>query len=271
LPIQQNPGTNNTLLVVASKVLFIYDILLMLDKEILFITGSKWSPIKFLYLLSRYLPLVEFAVVIYHQGSSNLSNSNCRIAYRVNGFLDVIGMAMSEVLLSYRLWIIWKKNMKVAYSLSALLLALSVAGLIFMNIFVNSLKFFQLQSPLVGSCFFSSGSRIIWVVWVLVLAYNSTLAVLVTKGTSLYSYRSPLINRLYKAGLLYYAVLFVASAVNIIVIISLPSEYTILLSSMLRSLHSNVASRSILHIRRDSHEVVLDEVVLDAKGKVMVQ
>jgi len=151
--------------------------------------------------------------------------------------------------------------MKVAYGLSALILALSVLGLVLVNIFVNSLDFFQLPSPLGSGCYYTSSSRVILVVWILVLIYNSGLALLVTQGASLYSgYCSPLISRLYKAGLVYYAILFVASAVNILVIISLPSEYIILLSSMLRSLHSNVASRAILHIRRDRDEVILGKV-----------
>jgi hypothetical protein len=249
----------------ASKALFIYDFFLMFAEEISFILGSKWSPIKFVYLLSRYLPFVEFAVIIYHQISSNLSDIDCNIAYRTNAFLDVIGMAMSEALLSYRLWIIWKKNTTVAYGLSALLLALSIAGLVLMSIFVNSLDFIQLPSHLVNGCFYSSGSNIIVMVWILVLTYNSVLALLVTQGVSLYSgYRSPLIDRLYKAGLLYYAIVFVATAVNIMVIISLPSDYLILLSSMLRSLHSNVATRAILHIRRDRDEVPV-------LGKVLIQ
>ncbi|KAF8346443.1 hypothetical protein F5887DRAFT_961995 [Amanita rubescens] len=219
---------------VAGNTLFIYDYLLMFDQEVSLIWGSKWTLVKVLYLLSRYMPFVDVTVVSYHQFVPLLTIDQCKIAYRINGSMFVIGMAMSEAVLTIRTWIIWNKDRRLAIGLMIFFFTVWGVGLYIMYQFIESLQFFELPFPVINGCVFLAGSRIVSVDWALLLFYNTgNLALMVIRATSLYwsGVDSHLFKRLHRDGVYYYVFLFLLAVINVSVIFSSPAEYVDLLSS----------------------------------------
>ena len=74
------------LVAVASKVMFVspcpgylpalsligqvYDFLLRFDREFSFVLETKWTLVKFIFLLSRYTPFIDLAVIVYRKDPS---------------------------------------------------------------------------------------------------------------------------------------------------------------------------------------------------------
>jgi hypothetical protein len=209
-PIEQYVGVMQlrNYLAFASRTLFIYDILIMLEIEVQLILTPRWSVIKAIYLLSRYLPFADMAVLLHYQLSRNLSEAQCRVAYMSESMLYVVGIGTSEVILTYRLWVIWEKDRKLSYALPIVFCVMWGTAIAFVMQFVNSIQFItQLPYPFNAGCPHISSSRIIWIVWILVLLYNAgTLSLLTIRILSLHNSRiiPRLFKLLYRDGIMYY-------------------------------------------------------------------
>ncbi|KAK1235389.1 hypothetical protein PQX77_001390, partial [Marasmius sp. AFHP31] len=62
--------------------------------------------------------------------------------------------------------------------------------------------------------------------------------------------RSRLMKAIYEDGVIYYGLIFLISSVNVVVILALPIDLCQLLSGFKRVMHSTLASRAFLRIRR---------------------
>jgi hypothetical protein len=113
----------------AGKVLFLYDFLLMSSQEISFIHQSKWTVLKFTYIASRYLPFADIIVLLHLQFTSNLTEAQCVVMYKINAWLYNIGMSLTEVVLTYRLWVIWDKSRWLKYALLVYSCAVWTSGI----------------------------------------------------------------------------------------------------------------------------------------------
>ncbi|KAF8346444.1 hypothetical protein F5887DRAFT_962000 [Amanita rubescens] len=243
----------NNCFTVASNSLLVYDYLLMLEDELSLIWNAKWALVKVLYLFSRYMPFADVVIVSYHQFFPHLTNEQCKTAYRINGSMFIVGMGMSEAVLTLRTWIIWNKDRRLTIGLPIFFFALWAAGLYIMYQSVESLQFVQSPSPFIKGCLYSHGSRVISIDWGLLLLYNTVnLTLMIIRVTSMYwsGVDSHLLKRLHKDGVYYYAFLFLLAAINVSFILSVPTVFVNLLSSVMRILHSNLSSRVILDIRR---------------------
>ncbi|PFH49147.1 hypothetical protein AMATHDRAFT_63636 [Amanita thiersii Skay4041] len=199
------------------------------------------------------------AVLGYHQFSANLSRAECIAAYRINGWMFCTGMALAEVILTIRIWIVWNKDRRLTYGLPIFFVIIWGAGFAVMGIFLNSLTFAETPHPLAIGCFVTRASRILSADPALLMFYNTgNLVLLVVRVSSFYwsQVDSWLIKRLYTDGVLYYLFLFAFCVINVAVIFSLPSEYINLLSSLQRVIHSILSGRVILDIRRHAAEKI---------------
>ncbi|KIL60055.1 hypothetical protein M378DRAFT_168571 [Amanita muscaria Koide BX008] len=236
-------------LIVASSSLLVYDFLLTLNEEVQSI-WTRWTCVKIVYFLSRYLPFVDVCVIMYQQFTPGITESQCRIAFRINGWMYVAGMALSEVVLTYRVWVLWERNTKLAYGLAMFFCALWGTGLVIMDQFVKSLTFVQLSSPLNRGCIIQNASRIVWADWALLLLYNTgTLVLMVRKASLSWSgVDSRLFKRLYRVGVSYYLFLFVISVGNVAVIGSLPIFYVNLLSRFAANKHMHLQTLILIFL-----------------------
>ncbi|KAJ8094624.1 hypothetical protein PM082_010630 [Marasmius tenuissimus] len=245
---------------VAVASVFIYDYFLTLPDEVKHIWPSEWSTTKILYILQRYMPFIDTVIlVLYNDFTPGLSDRFCRISYAISGCMFVIGIGITEVLLTLRLWAVWQKNRRLTFALPILFVSCWATILAMMGVFLSSMTFGPPILPHLG-CHVTGGSPILFVCWVLVMLYNgATMALMIVSAVSLYgSRRSPdpastgingLVYVVHRDGVVYYVILFSLALANVITIVILPSELLSILSSFERVMHSMLTSRVIHNIK----------------------
>ncbi|KAF9453405.1 hypothetical protein P691DRAFT_780893, partial [Macrolepiota fuliginosa MF-IS2] len=86
----------------------VYEWMITLDMEMRLVWRCKWSFMKGVYLLNRYLVIVDFVL-------------NCFRSYseHVPALIYVIGLFLSEYTLAVRVCVVWKMNRIVIVSLAS--------------------------------------------------------------------------------------------------------------------------------------------------------
>ncbi|KAJ8085590.1 hypothetical protein PM082_004408 [Marasmius tenuissimus] len=239
---------------VVSSTILVYDVLLNLDLEINLIWRRKWSLVEVVYLLQRYFPFFDITgVILYRNFQEGMSLQDCVSSFRIVGWSLTIGIVLSEVLLAIRLWAVWERKISVAIGIFVFFLGCWIPCFILFNTFANATKFASSPVPQSRGCFISGGSHILYLCWILVMVYDTGNVIMIAiPGISAFRMggKSELVNAVYRDGIVYYILTFLVSLVNVIVILTVPRNLTDILSSFERVLHSVLASRAILQIRR---------------------
>ncbi|KAF9270510.1 hypothetical protein L218DRAFT_40022 [Marasmius fiardii PR-910] len=259
---------------VVSATLLVYETIVNLHLEIQYIWTRKWSLFTVLYIIQRYLPFFDTTVLILHRKSvrSKFEHSllHLKLQHRrmygsryttfANGFdvvvhvgFYVVGIALSEIVLTIRVWAVWKRSTLAGIGLLVFFLACWVPDYALFARFLSSMEFATPPLPKFRGCFIAAGSHILFVCWVLMMVYDSGMLVMILiPGVAAYRSggRSELMKTIYRDGVIYYAYLFLISLINVIVILILPPDLVHLLNSFERVLHSVLTSRAILHIRQ---------------------
>ncbi|ESK86887.1 hypothetical protein Moror_3404 [Moniliophthora roreri MCA 2997] len=159
---------------VFSSCLLVYDLSLSFNLELRHIWASKWSLVKVLYIVQRYLPFFDTTVVVlHHQFAASLSPKYCSINYHISGWCFVVGIIISEIILTIRLWAVWQRSIPVAVGLAVFFLGCWVPCFIFLNEFLNSMAFTVPLLPHFRGCYISGASQILYMCWVLMVIYDT--------------------------------------------------------------------------------------------------
>ncbi|EEB92982.1 hypothetical protein MPER_08428, partial [Moniliophthora perniciosa FA553] len=197
---------------VLSTFLLVYDVILNFNLELRHIWHSKWSLLKVLYIIQRYLPFFDTAVmVLHHQFATGLSPRYCSINYHISGWCFVIGIVISEIVLTLRLWAVWRRSIPIAIGLAVFFLGCWVPCFVLLNQFLESMTFAIPPLPHFRGCFISGGSHILYMCWVLMMIYDTgTLIMIIIPGIRAYRMggSSELLNVVYRDGAIYYAFIF---------------------------------------------------------------
>ncbi|KAJ8085514.1 hypothetical protein PM082_004332 [Marasmius tenuissimus] len=243
-----------TYVIVASSTILAYDMVLNLNLEVKHIWRKKWSLVKVLYLLQRYLPFVDsVGLFLYHQFKEALSPQDCFSSFHFGGWCHIVGIMLSEVLLAIRLWAVWERKISATIIILVFFLGCWIPSFVFFSSFIDATKFAASPLPQFRGCFVSGGNDMVYLCWVLLMVYNTgALIMIVIPGFSAYRIggKSKLVKAVYRDGVIYYILIFLVSLINIVVILTLPRDLVNILSPFERVLHSVLTSRAVLHIRR---------------------
>ncbi|TFK33421.1 hypothetical protein BDQ12DRAFT_691078 [Crucibulum laeve] len=237
---------------VASIGILIYDWSLTFDLEVSLVWTARWNFIKVLFLMTRYLPFLDSIVIFYHQFKHIQNTDVCQVAYKINGWLFITGGCLGELMLSLRTLAVWQRDKYLAVGLSIFFVAVWGAAAVVLSIFLRSMTFTILTYPFFTGCLNDGGNSILYVVWILLMVYDTVNLTLMT--ISAVKNRQPcsttaLTTTVYRDGIVYYLYLFVLSLLNVVLILKLPPDYVNLLSMFKRTMHSVFSCRAILHIR----------------------
>ncbi|KAG7100113.1 hypothetical protein E1B28_001893 [Marasmius oreades] len=241
---------------VFNTTLLVYDIIINLQLEVEHIWTRKWSFFTVLYILQRYLPLFDEAgATLYYDFGANLSIHNCALYYKIAGASSAVGIGLSEVVLTFRVWAVWEGSFPVAIGLVVFFLACWVPAVLVLAQFMNSVEFVPLTFPNFRGCSSIAGRNHIpiYLVWVLWIVYDAGAFVMILiPGVAAYRRggRSELVKTIYQDGVVYYALVFLTSMFNVVVTLTLPPDCILILAEFERVLHSVLTSHAILHIRR---------------------
>ncbi|TFK62653.1 hypothetical protein BDN72DRAFT_848440 [Pluteus cervinus] len=270
----------NQYLTVASSALYLYDLLLTLDLEVDLLWPAKWTPLKVIYLLQRYLPLINLAIVIAlnckfldmriqikssdsvffltGQFGGVLNPQTCEILFRFSAWSFLVGMTFSEGILMLRTLALWGNSRKFRIALILFSLCCMIPVYLILGLYYRTLTFYSIPSPGMH-CFATGQSRLVYLFWVFLTVYDTGIIIL-TAIPGFRAYRSQAIRHstltqvLYRDGILHYAYMLALSALNIVLILNLPADYAIVfLSSMERVTYSVLTSHVVLHLREQAY------------------
>ncbi|KAJ3502229.1 hypothetical protein NLJ89_g8982 [Agrocybe chaxingu] len=240
--------------IVAATVIFLWDYLLTFGMEVRYIWPGKWTFVKIVFLVQRYVPFLDIMWYGMHVSfGSNLSTKFCTRVNYVGKGLMLLGLISSEIVLLFRIWAVWNRNQIMTILLPVLFAACWIPPTIFLVEFIRSVKFVAVEPPFLG-CVVLSASDVITLSWIFMLIWDTvSLILMVIPAVRACSYRghSTLFRTVYGEGIVYYFYLFVLSTINILLNFnpSIAVPYRFLAVQMSRSLHSILTSRVLLHIR----------------------
>ncbi|TFK63332.1 hypothetical protein BDN72DRAFT_847722 [Pluteus cervinus] len=245
----------------ASATLYLYDLLLTLHLEIDLLWPSKWTLIKVLYLLQRYLPLLDTVVIMMSWQFGEISNiQTCKTLFMGFGWSCLIGMTLSEVVLTCRTLAVWGNMTRIRIGL--FLFSLSCMIPLYWTMAKESLAITYHSIPIPGMyCLATAGPGIRYLCWTLLTVYDLGLLILITtrafrsRNSGRAIRRSTLSQVVYQDGVLYYLYLVALSTMNIALILSLPGNFaTLLVTNIQRVSYSILTSRVVLHIRKQAYQ-----------------
>ncbi|KAJ3528616.1 hypothetical protein NMY22_g9338 [Coprinellus aureogranulatus] len=275
---------------IASIVLLTVEIVHSLPDEVELIWRAEWNAGKILFLLSRYLPFSDVTLDLLYATTTANSIELCQKTFasgsggshlilnvrvdRLTGVfrgvaLTLIGVVLAEVILYLRVYALSGGSQWVGVLLGVLFVALHGTTFVFLIRFIKSLEYSLSPLPKVIGCLPIKGSpKDLSIVFVLIMA--SELAILaITIWTLLSKFRqskNQLVSIFYRDGVVYFLLLtgthpnassnpdpypaLAISGGNIICNLVAPPGYTYLLACLQRVLHSILATRMVLHIRK---------------------
>ncbi|KAL4260149.1 hypothetical protein AB1N83_008817 [Pleurotus pulmonarius] len=221
--------------ILSSTTVLVYDYILTFDKEVslIWFYQSTWSWTSILFMLNRYLPFFDTFDSLWHNLMPGITPDACSKAYQAVCWLYILGIGVTEVVLTIRTWAIWRRSRKLAIFLSVFFVVVWGPAFAVLGVFINTIKFGPAPYPGFNGCNVIGASQILFVVWVLLIVYEAgILALMAYRGYIGYrdGGNTALFNAVYRDGILYYLYLFALSLVNITVIKMFPQDVILLAS-----------------------------------------
>jgi len=233
----------------ASVALLVYDYVLTLSSEVEYIWSNLSSPIAILFLVVRYLPMVDSAIVLT-RAFSNTSEKSYEDLYKVQVYLYVVALSSSSTVLLLRTSAIWcKTKLRVFAGLSLLLLSVVAASFYFCTLYLGGLDFQLSPAPsLAPGHFVEDNKNNLYIPYALVMVFETVVLFLTLLKATGQRQASTLHRTIYKDSLSFYFYLFAISVANVAVLSTGPAELRPILTSVHRVLHSIFSGRLILNI-----------------------
>jgi len=240
---------------IAAFAILYYDWIITLPREVPLVWFADWSYTKILFLLARYLPMINSFFVLRNQLGLDVDWTFCRPFYRTAAWLLILGLTFAEIILSVRTWAVWKCNRYVGLLLSGLF----VGSLILDSVLVERyLKTLALAPPLYHGfrgCFLTGASDIIYINFILMVVVDIIVLVLMCIS-AWQSYRRGNANELsvvvHRDGMLFYVYLLVFTEGNFIIMLAAPPSFQTMLTPLQTTFYSVFSCRIVLNIRSAS-------------------
>ncbi|KAI5122261.1 hypothetical protein M0805_007125 [Coniferiporia weirii] len=244
--------------IAAFGALLVYDVFCVtFEEEVSLVWPSPWNYGKVIFFLNRYLPFVDTFLSLHLLLGKN-TDQECLLGFRAVTWLIVVGIFISELILMMRTYAFWGARRLILIILVTLGLAVFVPAIVAVQIEVSSYAY---RADSTGCTKTKASSPIIFVAFLLLIICETTIVILtlIVVRRDHRRTRSPLVQQMYKDGLLYYIYLISFSIVNLLIAVAAPPDFANWLTTPQRVLHSLLCTRVLLHIR--AHGTNSDEEV----------
>ncbi|KAH7913289.1 hypothetical protein BJ138DRAFT_1146324 [Hygrophoropsis aurantiaca] len=215
---------------VAAATILAYDYLLTFDLELQHIWRARWSILKVLYILTRYLPFFGMVPLMYHV-ITGLGIDACRILVWFAGIIYTSGMAASVVLL-LRTWAVWGRNMKIGVFLLVVFVLACTPLYYTLVTYLRSVVYDTHPPAGAPECVVLSSNRPTMTFWCIMMALEGLVLVLtLVKIRKDYRNETGLSRFILKDGVIYYAVLFTLSLLNVLIIATSPELMDLIMAT----------------------------------------
>jgi len=244
---------------VSAIALLIYDYLLTIRLEVIFVWFSPWTYTKVLFLFARYLPIINIYFLIHNQLLPDVSEHSCTWTFTVAVWILMSGIAVAEdifpstVILMIRTWAVWHQNRTVGIGLAILMCGILILECVCNSRFIKSLNIQPAPYRGFKGCFVTAESSSVLLIDFMALTVLELIVLTLMAISAFRACRSgdnlELSNVIYRDGILSYVYLLCVALANVIVMLVSPSELKILLSPLQSVMYSALTCRIIINIR----------------------
>ncbi|KAG2047982.1 hypothetical protein BDR06DRAFT_59446 [Suillus hirtellus] len=194
-----------------------YDYACSFHQELAFLTQSRWTKVKGLYILTRYTPFLLFVAHLYLNFVPDNNPDKCQMINNICSCFSLISVICSECFFIIRTYALWNHNKVVLAAMLAGFLAVIVASVGVLFSATANAPFETSAISSITGCYQSTGSGELFVPFVLLFALELGLIslTLVRAIQSWRTARTPLYDVLLKHNIFYYACGLFFSVVNV--------------------------------------------------------
>ncbi|EIW86184.1 hypothetical protein CONPUDRAFT_161003 [Coniophora puteana RWD-64-598 SS2] len=225
---------------------WIYDYIITLDDEFVFLRNARLRKTKVIYVLTRLLPFASRAVTFQYTLSSNPAPETCTTLMNTFSALETLVVLFAEVLFALRTYALWRRNRVV--------LALLYGGFIVATVGGIASSFLPIGPPMtvlnlprssVTGCFVVTPGASLAVTFAFLIALELELVTLnVTRAVfSRRETRGRLLETLVRHNIFYYACGLVFSVANVLMAVSTNYGGVFMLDDLQVYIHAIMATR----------------------------
>jgi len=245
---------------VAAVVILLYDYLLCLPWEIVYIwqSRSKWNLGKRLYILNRYIPMINLVIHLNTFVNPAMSPQFCKDWFYIDVSLSWFSLAIIVLLLTVRTVALYDRERKITLFIS-LIAVLTMAALasvvVIISVRIRVETIPQEIRTVIPGCFYTEETNYISSVWICPTIFEACVCILTLFKAAQHARSktlkySPLFLALYRDGFLYFFVIFGTAVANLLVWLIVPLSLGQLLIMLYRTSMCVMSCRIILNLRR---------------------
>ncbi|OAX38985.1 hypothetical protein K503DRAFT_119287 [Rhizopogon vinicolor AM-OR11-026] len=245
-----------TIMYTSMATFWMYDYACSFHEESIFLLGCRWSRVKALYILTRYMPFLLFAVHLYTNFIPDETPDRCQFVNNICSTFSFMSIVCSEFFFILRTYALWNNNKVVLAVMLSTFAALLVGSSVAIFSATATAPFATSSIPGITGCYQSSGSASLFVPFLLLFVLELMLISL-TLTCALRSWRthpSRLYVVLLKHNVFYYACGLVFSALNVLTSLLLEYAYSGMFNDFQIVIHAILATRMHLRLWHENHQ-----------------
>ncbi|TFK19547.1 hypothetical protein FA15DRAFT_708873 [Coprinopsis marcescibilis] len=236
----------------------ISDYLETLPLELKYVWPSRWNSVKIVFLVARYSPFFDVAVLVAFEVARNMSALGCHVLLGFGGSVIFVGVTFSEVILFIRVYAVSSRSRLIKWYLISHFVIVHLVKVVTMMIFAFTIQYetdpmvirgstqchMLIKTPRFADHLFT-GAFAMFVV-------SGTVIVLIMSWLSFQRFRSDgtnLVSIFFRDGVFYFMILTGISIVNIVVNIVFAPQFNYLLPGAQSVFHSTLSTRMVLRLR----------------------
>lgn len=240
-----------TYLYLSITTFWIYDYACSFHEEWRFLRQSRWTKVKVLYIITRYLPFILVAIYLCLNFIKNETPSKCSMLINSYSCFTQMSLICSESFFVLRTYVLWKNNKIVVVCMLSIAFTM-VAASLGIRLAVIATSYFMISTiPGFPGCSWSSSSVLYLMLFIFLFAFQLGLVSL-TLIRVIQNWRSAKGNLhavLVKHNMFYYACGLVLSSMNVLVPVLVPnSVYYLVLEDFQVNILRILATRMHLHL-----------------------
>ncbi|KAG1739548.1 hypothetical protein EDB19DRAFT_2025101, partial [Suillus lakei] len=149
-----------------------YDYACSLHEEWTILLRSRWTKVKSLYIITRYIPFLLIVTELYQYFAPNENTNKCQIVISIYSCLSIISVASSEFFFMLRTYALWDNNRIVLAAMLSAFFAIAVAS-VYMNVIGVDASHVTISAiPGITGCYRTSSGVQIAISFVLLFAFQ---------------------------------------------------------------------------------------------------
>lgn len=227
-----------------------YDYACSLHQELTFLIQSRWTKVKGLYILTRYMPFLLFVGHLYLNFIPDDNPDKCQMINNICSCFSLISVICSECFFIIRTYALWNNNKFVLAAMLTAFLAVVAASVGVLFTATANAPFETSTISGITGCYQSAGSDELFVPFILLFALELGLISL-TLVRAIQSWRTaryPLYDVLLKHNIFYYACGLFFSMANVLTSLLLQYAYNGMLQDFQLIILAILATRMHLHL-----------------------